>query len=420
MNADLLQRIAGEVGTPFWFCDAKVLRRQIAEIKHLTALPGLLARYAMKAWPATRVLKEILAGGLWIDAVSGNEVLRARRAGFAGSAILYTSDTFRDSAIDVLREHGVMPNIGSPSMLLDLREAGYAGPVSLRINPGFGHGHVNACDTGGPSSKHGIWFSDLDTVAAQAKKLGMTVVMLHAHIGSGPEFPEFIDNMQCLASTFVELIPRFPKVSAISFGGGIPFNYRSPDDQASLKPLRVLLEKSRAKLCTVAGRDVRLEIEPGRYLVAPVATLVARVTDVKRTQTNEKGKGATFVIVDAGFNDLVRPAMYVAFHRISVVGTSERGKMTEVVIAGPLCEPGDVFTRGAQGLLAPVPLALPQRGDLLLLHDAGAYGYAMSSNYNSLGRAPQLMLEEDNSVTMFSRRETVEDLLAPETDEKIF
>ncbi|HUJ10733.1 MAG TPA: diaminopimelate decarboxylase [Verrucomicrobiae bacterium] len=419
MSTTLLQRVAEKVGTPFWICNLKVLRQQIADIRQLTRGSGLRARYAMKAWPATRILKEMLANDIWIDAVSGNEILRARRAGFAGSSILYTSDVFRDGAATVLREQGVMPNVGSPAMLGGLQAAGYSGPIGLRINPGFGHGHVDACDTGGPSSKHGIWFSNVGEVAMQAKKLGLTVVMLHAHIGSGPEFGEFLENMRRLATMFAGFVPKFPGVRVVSFGGGIPFNYRDPGDQPSLEPLRMLLLEWRANFCRLAGRDVRLEIEPGRYLVAPAATLVARVTDVKQTQTNEKGSGRTFVMVDAGFTDLLRPALYGSVHRITVAGRDGRGGLAQVVVAGPLCEPGDVFTRDGEGLLAPLQLPLPQAGDLLLLHDAGAYGYAMSSNYNSLGRAPQLMLEEDNSVALFSRRETVDDLLRPETDEKI-
>ena len=412
MNDEVLQQLAEKVGTPFWVCDATVLRERIAHIKQLTEAEGLQARYAMKACPATRILKEMLESGIWIDAVSGNEVLRARRAGFPGSSILYTCDVFRDNAIAILREHGVMPNLGSPGMLRELQAAGYAGPISLRVNPGFGHGHVNACDTGGPSSKHGIWFSDIVDVATRAERFGMTVVMLHAHIGSGPKFQELIDNMRRLAAEFVTFIPRFPQLEAISLGGGIPHNYRNPNDQPALEPLRVVLEEARASFCSTAERDVRLEIEPGRYLVAPAVTLVARVTDVKRTQTNDRGTGHTFVMVDAGFTDLVRPAMYGSFHRISIAGKHGREGMADVVVAGPLCETGDIFTRDGHELLVPRRLPMPSAGDLLLLHDAGAYGYAMSSNYNSLGRAPQLMLEEDGSVTMFSRRET-------ETNEKI-
>ena len=204
MNAEVLQHLAEKVGTPFWIGDAALLRQRIAAIKLLTEGVGLQARYAMKACPATRILKEMLEAGIWIDAVSGNEVLRAKRAGFPGSSILYTSDVFRDGAIAILREHGVMPNLGSPGMLRELQTAGYAGPISLRVNPGFGHGHVNACDTGGPSSKHGIWFSDICDVAIRAERFGMSVTMLHAHIGSGPKFPELLDNMRRLAKQFAE------------------------------------------------------------------------------------------------------------------------------------------------------------------------------------------------------------------------
>ncbi len=177
MNVEMLQQLAKKVGTPFWICDAKILRGRIDAIKKLTAGNGFQARYAMKALPSTRILKEMLEAGIWIDAVSGNEVLRARRAGFPGSSILYTSDVFRDGAIKVLTEQGVMPNLGSPGMLTELRDGGYEGPISFRVNPGFGHGHVNACDTGGPSSKHGIWFSDVGDVAIRAERFGMPVSM---------------------------------------------------------------------------------------------------------------------------------------------------------------------------------------------------------------------------------------------------
>ena len=166
-----------------------------------------------------------------------------------------------------------------------------------------------------------------------------------------------------------------------------------------------------------ARRELRVEIEPGRYYVAPGCTLVTRVTDVKQTRTNEKGRGATFAMVDAGFVDLVRPAMYGSYHAIDIVGRDDEDPNVArepIVIAGPLCESGDIFTRDDRELLAPRLLPRPVAGDLLTLRDAGAYGYAMSSNYNSIGRAPQLWLEENGSVEMISRRETLDDLLKAE------
>ena len=216
MSSDpvFLQSLAAKVGTPFWLYDAAAIRRRIADIRFLTGTEGLQARFAMKACPASKILGEMRKAGIWIDAVSGNEVLRALRAGYAGGhtppAVLFTSDVFRDNAMAVLLEHGILPNAGSPGMLHDLEKAGYRGPVSLRVNPGFGHGHVNACDTGGPSSKHGIWFQDLAATAETAERAGMEVIMLHAHIGSGPQFQELCDNLNRLSGEFAELLPKFP------------------------------------------------------------------------------------------------------------------------------------------------------------------------------------------------------------------
>lgn len=425
MNIDpsLLLSLAAKVGTPFWLYSAPTMRERIAEIKQVTA-DGLQARFAMKSCPATRVLSEMHDSGIWIDAVSGNEMLRALHAGHpAGQTpptILFTSDVFRDNALPVLLENNILPNIGSPGMIAELAAAGYRGNISIRVNPGFGHGHVNSCDTGGPSSKHGVWMADLGKVARQAHESGMPVVMLHAHIGSGPRFEELCENLERLAGEFARVLPRLPALEAVSLGGGIPHNYKQPEAQIPLQPLRELFARCKETLCKAAGRPIRVEIEPGRYFVASSCVLVGRVADVKATTTNEKGKGATFAMVDAGFVDLVRPAMYGSYHRIEVVPHDGSVRAVEpIVVAGPLCESGDVFTRDDAELLVPRDLPRPVAGDLLVLHDAGAYGYAMSSNYNSIGRAPQVWLESDGSTTLISRRENLDDLLRAEVNEPL-
>ena len=416
-----LERLAALVGTPFYFYDAAVIAQRIALVQEQIAAPGIVARYAMKACSAHLVLKKIAAAGLWIDAVSGNEVLRAKRAGFAVGAeppvVMLTADVFRDNALAVVREEGVLPNIGSPGQLRALAAAGHRGPIGLRVNPGFGHGHVQACDTGGPSSKHGVWIDEAERMAAEARRAGLPVVLLHAHVGSGPQIDELYANLQRLALVFAELLPHFPDCTAVNLGGGIPHSYRDPSWVADLAPLGRILCESRKLFCERAGRDIRVEIEPGRFFVAPSATLVARVADVKQTQSNEKGKGQSFVMVDAGFCDLVRPAMYGSFHRITVVG-DELGPVAPLAVAGPLCESGDVFTRDASELIEPRELPTPRAGDFVLLHDAGAYGASMSSNYNSLGRVPQVWWENGRAVLM-SRRETLADILATECEESL-
>ena len=418
MDASFLARLADEVGTPFLFYDAGVLRERIGVMKELTSAPGLAARYAMKASSGHLVLKEMQKAGVWIDAVSGNEILRAKRAGYAMGVeppeVLLTADVFRDNALEVVLAEGVLPNLGSMGQIADLEAAGYQGPIGLRVNPGFGHGHVQACDTGGPSSKHGIWIDDLLSAARQAAERGFPVALLHAHIGSGPRQEEFDENIARLSAGFGELIDHLPELSGVSFGGGVPHSYRDPSIVPDLKPLkRTLLEAAEAFRAR-AGREIRVEIEPGRFFVAPAATLVSRVADRKSTQTNDKGSGHDFLMVDAGFVDLVRPAMYGAFHRMTVVG-KELGEVRPWAVAGPLCESGDVFTRDSDELIQPRELPTPEIGDFLLIHDAGAYGAVMSSNYNSLGRAPQVWWD-DGAATLMSRRETLDDIVAAECE----
>lgn len=422
MAADALQGVdlrwlAERVGTPFYLYDAAILQARIAAILALTAAPGLQARYAMKACSAAPILTRMREHGIWIDAVSGNEVLRAQAAGYTLPStvphILLTTDVFRDNALDVVRTYGVLPNIGSPGMIRQLAEAGYRGPLAIRLNPGFGHGHVQSCDTGGPSSKHGIWGEDGGDVAREAAQYGMPIVLLHAHVGSGPTPQEFATNMQYLATFFEDCLDTYPHVQAVNMGGGIPHPYRPGVQPVDLEAFGQLLRTTQQRLSAQAGRTLRVEIEPGRYFVAPAAYVVTRVTDVKRTKSNAKGAGQTFAMVDAGFCDLIRPAMYGSFHHISVWHASTSDAQEPTVIAGPLCESGDVFTRDDAELLQPRLLPPLHQGDLVLLHDAGAYGYTMSSNYNSLGRIPQVWLE-NGTPHLISRRETFEDLVRTE------
>lgn len=418
-----LSRLADQIGTPFYLYDSQVLRASLGQLTQLVQGKHLACRYAMKANSARKVLETVREAGLWIDAVSGNEVLRALAAGFpAGSeppAVMLTTDVFRDNALTAVLEHHVLPNVGSPGMVNELRGAGYRGPIGLRVNPGFGHGHVKSCDTGGPSSKHGIWPDQLEAVLTAATDAKLPVVTLHAHVGTGPELREFDANMRRLVAFMAPWLKRFPDVNAVNLGGGIPHPYRPGKPAYDLDAwYRPVLEDAVRLLAVEAGRPIRVEIEPGRYPVAGMGVLVARVKDIKETRTNEKGPGHKFVMVDAGFSDLVRPAMYGSYHHISIVGRGAGRAEEPLVVAGPLCESGDVFTRDDRELLDPRLLPLPDEGDLLVLHDAGAYGMAMSSNYVSQGRPPQVWWE-DGQATLISRRETVDDVVKAECAEPL-
>jgi diaminopimelate decarboxylase len=417
-----LEAIAARIGTPFYVYDAAVIRSKIAALRAMTDSPGLQARFAMKACSARRVLEEMRSGGLWIDAVSGNEVLRARAAGFPGGvrppAILLSADVFRDSTLETVVREEVLVNVGSPRMLDSLAQAGWRGPVGLRLNPGFGHGHVRACDTGGPSSKHGVWPDDEPAFRRHAAELGLRIVLIHDHIGTGAGIAEFDANMEKLIAFYSARVAEYPSLEAVNLGGGIPHPYRPGEPPVDLGPLSALLRRARDELSRRAGRPIRIEIEPGRYLVVDAGTLITRITDLKRTGTNEKGEGQTFVMVDAGFVDLVRPAMYGAYHTIEAVGRPRGRGTLRAVIAGPLCESGDVFTRDAAEFIQPREIPRVEPGDLLAIRDAGAYGASMSSNYNSIGRAPQVWVD-GGKVHLISRRESVEDLVRTECWEEL-
>ena len=418
-----LEKIAAKVGTPYYLYDADLLRQALGRLEALAERAHLTVRYAMKANSAHQVLQLVRAAGFWIDAVSGNEVVRALRAGFpAGNnppAIMLTADVYRDNAMAVILDHGVMPNLGSPGQMRELALAGYRGPVTLRINPGFGHGHVQACDTGGPSSKHGIWHQDpMWTEVAKPRSDGMPVVGLHAHIGTGPDAHDFERNMRKLADLFASLLPRFPDLQAVTFGGGLPHPYRPGAPAYDLDGLAPVLAAAGARFGSLCERPIRVEIEPGRYVVAGMGILVSRAHDIKSTLDNEKGRGHRFVMVDAGFCDLVRPAMYGSYHHISIVGRGAHRPCEPLVVAGPLCESGDVFTRDQHELIEPRSLPLPEPGDLVVLHDAGAYGAAMSSNYVSQGRVPEVLWDR-GQARLIARRETVDDLVRRECNEEL-
>lgn len=405
------------VGTPFYLYDSGTLHSRLNAIKSITTGTKLQARYAMKACSVRHVLEVVRAAGLWIDAVSGNEILRAQAAGYnlnqASPEVMLTTDVLRDNALDVICRYGVLPNLGSPAMLDQLVKAGYQGPIALRLNPGFGHGHVRSCDTGGPSSKHGIWYDQAPDIARQALHDGLPTVLLHAHVGSGPSPEEFIDNMQALVKFFLQQLSAYPDLEAINLGGGIPYPYRETTNEVDLQRFGHLLRQAQDEFSSQCGRALRVEIEPGRYVVAASGCLITRVMDIKRTADNAKGRGYVFVLLDAGFCDLVRPAMYGAYHHISVWQATPSQVEESVVVAGPLCESGDVFTRDSEEFLQPRALPRVQIGDLMIIHDAGAYGNSMSSNYNSIGRAPQVWWEHDRPY-LISRRETFDDLVHTE------
>ena len=404
---DLLRRVAQAHGTPVWVYDADTIRRRIGELRAFDTI-----RFAQKANSNIHLLRLMREQGVVVDAVSRGELLRALAAGYTAepapcgaSGIVFTADLFDHATLAAVVEHRVPVNAGSIDMLEQLGAASPGHRVWLRINPGFGHGHSNKTNTGGEHSKHGIWHADLDAALAAIDRHGLHLVGLHMHIGSGVDY----GHLQQVCAAMVDLVKRAGRpVEAISAGGGLSIPYRDGDERIDTAHYFSLWDAARREIAAHLGRDVHLELEPGRYLVAESGVLLTEVRAAKRMGGNR------FTLVDAGFSDLMRPSMYGAYHGMSLIPADTTPRATEAtVVAGPLCESGDVFTQAEGGVVLNRDLPAAQVGDLLVLHDAGAYGASMSSNYNSRPLAAEVLVD-GGDVRLIRRRQTLEELLALE------
>jgi diaminopimelate decarboxylase len=404
-----LQALAQNFGTPLWVYDAGTIRERIAALRAFDAI-----RFAQKACSNTHILRLMREQGVKVDAVSRGEVLRALAAGYRAdgsvhSDIVFTADLLDRETLATVIEHQVPVNAGSIDMLHQLGAASPGHGVWLRINPGFGHGHSNKTNTGGEHSKHGIWHADLPAALAAVQAQGLRLIGLHMHIGSGVDYRHLSEVCGAMVDLVRQVQAAGMDLQAISAGGGLSIPYRAGEPVIDTAHYFGLWDQARQQAQTLLGHALQLEIEPGRYLVAESGVLLAEVRASKDVGRNH------FVLVDAGFNELMRPAMYGAFHAMSLLPADGQADRAErpTVVAGPLCESGDVFTQVDGGVVEPRLLPAAQVGDLLVIHDTGAYGASMSSNYNSRPLAAEVLVDGEQQ-RLIRRRQTVEELLALE------
>jgi len=404
---DTLRALACQHGTPLWVYDAATIRQRIADLRVFDTI-----RFAQKANSNIHMLRLMREQGVVVDAVSRGEILRALAADYSAddapcgaSGIVFTADLFDAATLATVVEHSVPVNAGSIDMLHQLGAASPGHRVWLRINPGFGHGHSNKTNTGGEHSKHGIWHAELDAALDAVRQHRLQLVGLHMHIGSGVDY----GHLQQVCQAMVDVVKRAGcDLQAISAGGGLSIPYRDGDARIDTAHYFGLWNAARRAVAAYLGHAVRLEIEPGRYLVAESGVLLTEVRACKSMGTNR------FTLVDAGFSDLMRPSMYGAHHGMSLIAMDAAPRTTlDTVVAGPLCESGDVFTQGEGGVVLSRTLPEARVGDLLVLHDAGAYGASMSSNYNSRPLAAEVLVD-GAQARLIRRRQSVEELLALE------
>ena len=404
---EVFLKAASEYGTPLWLYDRATIERAVSDVKVFDNV-----RFAQKACPNLSIVALIKKLGCVVDAVSAGEIVRALKAGFKGGQekgkvpeIVYTADIFDKDALELVKKYDIHVNVGSPDMIQQLADFGVKSELTLRVNPGFGHGHSSKVNTGGPLSKHGVWHEQIKDCIKLAQSNGMWITGLHMHIGSGSDFEHLSKVCDAMCDASRRLGSHLRTISA---GGGLPIPYHEEEkgNRIDVKAYYDLWDKARKNIQQSIGHDVNLEVEPGRYLVAESGFLMTEIRAVKKQGDN------LFYLLDAGFTDLVRPSFYGSYHGISIVPRDgrEMNEMVDAIVAGPLCESGDVFTQEEGGFVVTRKLPKAKVGDLLILHDAGAYGAAMSSNYNSRRYAGEVMFTK-GELKVIRERQTFEQLL---------
>lgn len=387
-------------GSPLYVYEEETIRQRFRELKESIPYPKLRIYYACKANTNPHIISILREEGAYVDVLSPGEIMMALRAGFTADKMMYTSTSVTDEDMKFAISRSIMVNCDSLSQLERYGRLNPDSRVSVRINPDVGGGHHGHVITGGPDSKFGIYFDKVDEIKKTAEKHGLKIAGIHQHIGSGIlEEDKFMLAMEVM----LKAAKNFEGLEFVDFGGGLGIPYKPEQKRLDLKNLGNRVAEKFENFCKEYGKELMLFIEPGRYPVAEAGFLLCTVNTIKETPAHK------FAGVDTGFNHLIRPAMYGSFHRIIVATNAESDKREKIVICGNICESGDVFTRDEHGIQER-ELPSIKEGDIIAILNAGAYGFSMSSSYNTRQRPVEILVTGSNS-RVIRKKETFDYLM---------
>jgi diaminopimelate decarboxylase len=397
------REIAKTFDTPLYVISDKRIRDNYTRLlKELARNYAKIRIYfAAKANSNLAVLKILETENAYLDAVSPGEVFLALKAGFAPERILFTGTSVRNDELEFLVNSGVLINIDSLSQLNRLLKLTVPKLLSFRVNPEIGAGHHAHVITAGDHSKFGLWESDALKAFERAKKAGVERFGIQMHVGSGVlEARPFVQALEKLLDVAKKVHNRFGvDFEFIDMGGGLGVPYRPEDTDLDLSLFAdTVLPMFRLRSHIYGLGEPIFCVEPGRYLVSDACVLLTTVNTVKVTPHRQ------FAGVDAGFNTLVRPTMYGSYHHVIVANKLGAPETETYDVVGPICESGDVLAKDR--LLPKV-----EEGDLLAVLNVGAYGFSMSSQYNSRPRAAEVMVRKGKAL-LIRQREQFGDLLS--------
>ena len=391
-SAELI-KAAERFGTPLYVYHAERISEQYASL--LKAFSGTDARffYAAKALTNINILKHVRSTGCSVDCSSLNEVKLAMKAGFTAGEILYTSNNIAFDELEEAASLGVLINIDSLSNLEKFgKKFGHSYPVGVRLRPNIMAGGNLKISTGHSRSKFGIPVEQMDELLRVVKETGLHIRTLHIHTGSEiKDVAVFIQGVNLL----LELAAQFPELEAIDLGGGFKVPYLPGEKGTDMELLGKEIGKVFKEVKDRTGKSLQVWFEPGKYMVSEAGYFITKVTVLKDTGE------ILFAGVDSGLNHLIRPMFYDAYHHIENL-SNPQGALKQYQVVGNICETDNFAT----------DRTLPEirEGDLLLFYNAGAYGFEMSSRYNSRFR-PAEVLFSNGDMQLIRRREELSDLL---------
>ena len=386
--------IADEFGTPVYVTDEQRLRENYRNVHGaFSKYMDTRIHYACKANTNLSILRILEQEGSGIDAVSIGEVMTCLKAGFTPDRIMYTGVNVSNEELKAVAETGVMINLDSVSEMERLARIAPGHAVSFRITPGIGSGHGDKVITGKKGSKFGIPLNDVVKTYVRAKELGFDIRGIHAHIGSGgQEVGPFMDMMDVLTGLVNDIKDAGIDLEFIDMGGGIGVPYQPQEQEMDVNEMAMNLTDM-----VMENTDIgTIILEPGRYIVCDTTVLLTRVVDIKDAGTKK------YVGCDAGFNTLIRPAMYDSFHYVAIANKFGKACTSRYDVVGPICESGDYLAHNRV-------LPDPQEGDVVAIYNAGAYGFSMSSNYNSRPLCREVLVN-DGKADLIREPETIEEL----------
>lgn len=386
------QELISNYGAPLYVYDTEIIKRQYTRLANAFANTKTKIKYACKANSNINIMRYLRSLGAGLDTVSIQEVQLGLMAGFKPDEIMYTPNCVGMDEIRQAVQIGVQINIDNISILEQFgHEYGNTVPVCVRINPHvMAGGNINI-STGHIDSKFGISIHQMRHVERIIKSLSMRVNGLHMHTGS--DILD-VDVFLRAADILFENTEHFKDLDFIDFGSGFKVPYKPDDYETDIEELGQRLTEKFKSFCKEYGRDLELWFEPGKFLVSQCGTFLAKVNVLKQTTAT------VFVGLDAGMNHLIRPMLYNAYHHITNVSNTA-GIQRIYTVVGYICET-DTF--GWDRKLNEV-----REGDILAFNNAGAYGYAMASNYNSRFRPAEVMIHH-GKAHLIRHRDTLEDL----------